>query len=99
MTRRARRTHSPAFKAKVALAAIMGERTPAELAQQFEGAGDRGGGGAVRFWPSEGRARSASFTPDQAAMLGAGVSLDHLSSFWGPAQFPSKRPIVHTLPF
>ena len=36
MTRRSRRNHSPAFKAKVALAAIKGEKTPAELAQQFD---------------------------------------------------------------
>jgi transposase len=36
MTKRSRRTHSPAFKAKVALAAIKGERTLAELAQQFD---------------------------------------------------------------
>ncbi len=36
MARRARRTHSPAFKAKVALAALKGERTLAELAQQFD---------------------------------------------------------------
>ena len=36
MTKRARRTHSPAFKAKVALAAIKGEKTLAELAQQFD---------------------------------------------------------------
>ena len=36
MTRRARRNHSPAFKAKVALAAIKGEKTLAELAQQFD---------------------------------------------------------------
>ncbi len=33
MMRRPRRTHSPAFKAKVALAAIKGEKTLAELAQ------------------------------------------------------------------
>jgi transposase-like protein len=33
MSRRARRNHSPAFKAKVALAAIKGETTLAELAQ------------------------------------------------------------------
>jgi transposase len=33
MTRRARRTHAPAFKAKVALAAIKGDKTLAELAQ------------------------------------------------------------------
>ena len=33
MVRRSRRTHSPAFKAKVALGAIKGEKTLAELAQ------------------------------------------------------------------
>ena len=36
MTRRARRTHGPAFKAKVALAAIKGEKTLAELAQPYD---------------------------------------------------------------
>lgn len=36
MTRRARRTHAPAFKAKVALAAIKGEKTLGELAQQYD---------------------------------------------------------------
>jgi transposase len=36
MSRRARRSHSPAFKAKVALAAIKGERTLAELAQGYD---------------------------------------------------------------
>jgi putative transposase len=36
LSRRPRRTHSPAFKAKVALAAIKGEKTLAELAQQYE---------------------------------------------------------------
>lgn len=36
MARRARRNHSGAFKAKVALAAIRGEKTAAELAQQFD---------------------------------------------------------------
>ena len=36
MTRRPRRNPSPAFKAKVAIAAIKGERTLAELAQQFD---------------------------------------------------------------
>jgi transposase len=36
MTRRARRNHSGAFKAKVALAAMKGERTLAELAQAFD---------------------------------------------------------------
>ena len=36
MTRRARRTHTPGFKAKVALAAIKGEKTLADLAQQYD---------------------------------------------------------------
>ena len=36
MARRARRTHSPAFKAKVALAAIKGEKTIGDLAQQYD---------------------------------------------------------------
>ena len=36
MTKRARRNHNPAFKAKVALAAIKGEKTLAELAQLYD---------------------------------------------------------------
>ena len=36
MSRRPRRNHAPAFKAKVALAAVRGEKTIAELAQQFD---------------------------------------------------------------
>jgi transposase-like protein len=36
MSRRPRRNHTPAFKAKVALAAVRGELTLAELAQQFD---------------------------------------------------------------
>src|SRR5258707_8717667 len=36
MTKRTRRNHTPAFKAKVALAAVKGEKTLAELAQLFD---------------------------------------------------------------
>jgi transposase len=36
MTRRTRRNHSPALKAKVAFAAIKGDKTLAELAQQYD---------------------------------------------------------------
>lgn len=36
MTKRTRRTHAPSFKAKVAVAALKGEKTVAELAQQYD---------------------------------------------------------------
>lgn len=36
MTRRPRRNHGAAFKAKVALEAIKGEQTLSELAERFE---------------------------------------------------------------
>ena len=36
MSRRPRRNHTPAFKAKVALAAVKGDRTIAQLAEQFD---------------------------------------------------------------
>jgi transposase len=35
MNRRPRRNHTPTFKAKVALAALKGDRTLAQLAEQF----------------------------------------------------------------
>jgi transposase len=36
MNRRPRRNYTPAFKAKVALAAIKGDRTIAQLAEHFD---------------------------------------------------------------
>jgi transposase-like protein len=36
MSRRTRRNHSPAFKAKVALAAVKGDTTLAELSKRFD---------------------------------------------------------------
>ena len=36
MSRRPRRNHTPAYKAKVALAAVKGDRTIAQLAEQFD---------------------------------------------------------------
>ena len=36
MSKRPRRNHSPAFRAKVALAAVKGEKTLAELVQQYD---------------------------------------------------------------
>lgn len=51
MTKRSRRNHSPAFKAKVALAAIKGEKTMVELAQQFDGICCKNFGWAKRGLP------------------------------------------------
>jgi transposase len=36
MSRRPRRNHTPAFKAKAALAAVKGDRTVAQLAEHFD---------------------------------------------------------------
>jgi len=36
MPKRPRRNHSPSFKAKVALAAIKGEQTVAEMASRYD---------------------------------------------------------------
>jgi transposase-like protein len=36
MSKRPRRNHTPAFKAKMAIAAIKGDRTLAQLAEQFD---------------------------------------------------------------
>ena len=67
MSRRPRRNHSAAFKAKVALAAIKGERTIAQLADQFDihpnqittWKAQLEGGGAEVFAPGGGTAQSA----------------------------------------
>src|SRR5262245_21651297 len=67
MKRRPRRNHSAAFKAKVAIAAIKGDRTIAEIAEQYDvhpnqvttwkaqlegGAADVFGSGAARAEPA-----------------------------------------------
>ena len=67
MTKRTRRTHSPSLKAKVALAAIKGERTIAQLADQFDVHPNQittwktqlEGGAADVFGPGGGTAQSA----------------------------------------
>jgi transposase len=62
MTKRTRRTHSSAFKAKVALAAIKGEKTLAELAQQYEVHANQ-----ITAW-------KAQLTEGAAGVFGAGGS-------------------------
>jgi transposase-like protein len=67
MTKRSRRNHTPAFKAKVALAAMKGDKTLAELAQQFDVHPNQIGqwrgqlldGAAGVFGPDKGEAKTA----------------------------------------
>jgi transposase len=66
MSRRARRNHSPAFKAKVALAAIKGEKTLAELAQLHE------------VHPTQITAWKSQLVEGAAGLFGAGSSGKHL---------------------
>jgi transposase len=71
MTKRTRRNHTPTFKAKVALAAMKGDRTLAELAEQFDVDPNQIGqwrsqlldGATAVFGPDKGEAKAA---PSQA---------------------------------
>jgi transposase len=62
MTKRARRNHTPAFKAKVALTAIKGEKTLAELAQLFD------------VHPNQITAWKAQLLDGAAGVFGSGVA-------------------------
>ena len=90
MTRRKRRNHSSAFKAKVALSALKGERTVAELAEQFdvhpnqiqdwkkrmvEGAEDVFGGNAVEAQHNEKEVEKLHAKIGQLAMEGSSEGL------------------------
>lgn len=50
MSKRPRRNHSPGFKAKVALAAVKGEKTLSELTQQLDVHPTQTRSGAVSSW-------------------------------------------------
>ena len=74
MARRARRTHSPAFKAKVALAAIKGEKSIADLAQQYDVHANQ-----ITAWKAQLLEGAAGvFGSDAAQSLAAGPDLKEL---------------------
>ena len=63
MSRRPRRNHTPAFKAKVALAAVKGEMTLAQLAEHFDAIRTRSRSGRANF-----RKELPAFSVQAAAM-------------------------------
>ena len=66
MSRRPRRNHTPAFKAKVALAAVKGDRTLAQLAEQFDVHPNQ-----ITSWKAQLEGGAAEFLVLAAAMSGA----------------------------
>src|SRR3981081_4679312 len=81
MSRRPRRNHTPAFKAKVALAAVKGDRTVAQLAEHFDVHPNQitawkapvGGWGFRCFWIGEHGAGRACRRREVAARQDRGV--------------------------
>ncbi len=74
MTKRSRRRHSPAFKAKVALAAVKGEKTLAKLVQRFHVHPNQ-----VTTWKSELLGGAAGvFGQEKSEPRGAAVDLKGL---------------------
>jgi len=73
MSRRARRNHSPAFKAKVALAAIRGEKTLAELAKLHDVHANQ-----INDWKNQLLERAASVFGAEASNAPAAVDLKEL---------------------
>jgi transposase-like protein len=79
MSRRPRRNHSAGFKAKVALAVIKGDRTIAQLADQFDvhpnqittWKGQPEEGAAEVFGPGVGRGQSGASRPRASAFRAA----------------------------
>lgn len=74
MARRPRRNHSPSFKAKVALAAIRGEKTLSELAQEFDVHPNQ-----IKLWKDQALAGMPDvFGADKQGKVEAEVDIKHL---------------------
>ncbi|BBF92322.1 hypothetical protein BLTE_10070 [Blastochloris tepida] len=85
MPRRPRRNHTPAFKAKVALAAIKGEKTLAELAQAFD------------VPPNQITAWKAHLLQGAAGVFGPDGKADHLAQHIGVGGLLHERAKVRHL--
>jgi transposase len=93
MSKRPRRNHTPAFEAKVALAAVKGEKTLAELAQQLDVHPTQITSwkgqlleGAARIFGSEPKADAAPVVDVKAlhAKIGELTLTDDFGSYWVP---------------
>ena len=84
MARWARRTHSPAFKANVALAAVEGEKAPAGLARQFDVTASQ-----IMTWKVQLRSAQSRYRmdPDRAG-LPAGAPLIETGTVFRPCRPP-----------
>ena len=90
MSRRPRRNHSPEFKAKVALAAICGDKTLAQLAEQFDLHANQIVESkkqlqehAASVFGSEPRVEPADLKPLHAKIGQLTVERDFLAEAWG----------------
>ena len=102
MSRRPRRNHTAAFKAKVALAAIKGERTLSELAQLFDVHANQITQwksqlleGAAGVFGSEAKAEAATATVDVKTLH---AKIGELTDRKSTRQTAPPTPIVSFLP-
>jgi hypothetical protein len=68
--RRTRRTHTPAFKAQVALAALREDKTLAELAKQFELHPNQ-----ITEWPGARSATARRLLPYSVCVVSKGLAV------------------------
>ena len=91
MSKRPRRNHTASFKAKVALAAVKGEKTLAELAQQFDVHPNQ-----ITQWKSQHfEGATGVFGKDKSEAAASSVDLKSLHAKIGELtlenEFPKKR--------